>query len=280
MALGRSLKSVLVIDSGKPCNRYTPHSHNFITHDGAVPSEIAIKAKKQVLEYDTVSYIEDSATAGRKTPNGFEINTSSGKALIGKKLIFATGIKDIFPEITNFEKCWGKSVIHCPYCHGYEFKEMKTAVLASGDRAFHVAALASNLTDKITIITQGDPNFKQEQLDKLHKNNITIITKEVVKIEHSNGAVKSLIFKDGSAEYFDAVYASIPFVQHSNIPESLGCELNETGHIKVDMFQKTSIPGIFACGDNSSPMRSISHAISCGGIAGSMVNNELTMEKF
>ncbi|WLD23099.1 NAD(P)/FAD-dependent oxidoreductase [Flavobacterium dauae] len=280
MALGRSMRNVLIIDSGKPCNRYTPHSHNFITHDGSVPGEIAAKAKEQVLKYDTVKFYQGMAVSGKKTENGFEIAIDSGEKFSSKKLVFATGVKDIFPDIKGFQDCWGKTVIHCPYCHGYEFKGAKTAIIANGERAFHMATLINNLTNKLTIITQGKHDFKEEQLIKLQKNKIQIIEKEVAEIQHQNGEIKNLIFKDGTKEDFDAAYAAIPFEQHSDIPKSLGCEITEMGHIKVDLFQKTTIPGIYACGDNSSPMRSVANAVATGNLTGAMVNNEITVEQF
>ena len=280
MALGRSLKNVLIIDSGKPCNRYTPHSHNFITQDGTAPGEIATKAKEQVLKYDTVKFHQDIAIRGKKTEKGFEISTKSGATFSAKKLVFATGVKDIFPDIQGFEECWGKSVIHCPYCHGYEFKGEKTAILANGERAFHLSALVNNLTDKLLVVTQGKPDFNEDQVKKLGDNAIQIIEKEVAEIQHQAGEVKTLIFKDGTKENVEAVYAAIPFEQQCKIPLDLGCETTEMGHIKVDMFQKTTVPGIFACGDNSSPMRSVAYAVAAGNVVGAMVNNELTMEQF
>lgn len=280
MALGRSLKNVLIIDSGKPCNRYTPHSHNFITHDGAVPAEIASKAKEQVLKYDTVKFFESTAVKGNNTENGFEISVQSGENFTAKKLVFATGVKDIFPNIKGFEECWGKTVIHCPYCHGYEFKGKKTAILANGERAFHVTALVNNLTSDVTIVTRGEADFSEEQLTKFKKHSIKIVEKEVKEIQHQNGIISALLFEDDTTENVGAAYATIPFEQHCDIPVSLGCELTEMGHLKVDAFQKTTIPGIYACGDNSSPMRSVSYAVATGGIVGAMVNNELTMEGF
>lgn len=280
MALGRSVKNVLIIDSGKPCNRYTPHSHNFITHDGAVPSEIATKAKEQVLNYNTVKFFNGLAVAGKKTNNGFEIKTKSGDKFSAKKLVFATGVKDIFPNIKGFEDCWGKSVIHCPYCHGYEFKGDKTAIIANGDRAFHLASLVNNLTNEITIITTGKAEFKEEQYAKLKNHKINIIEKEVKEIKHQNGTISTLIFEDGLEENFNVAYATILFEQHCKIPLDLGCETTEMGHLKVDIFQKTIIPGIYACGDNSSPMRSVANAVATGNLVGAMVNNELTIEQF
>jgi len=280
MALGRSLRDVLVIDSGLPCNRQTPHSHNFLTQDGEKPHVIAEKAKAQVLHYDTVGFHSDLAVSGIKTENGFTITTRTGGEFRARKLIFATGIKDTMPAIKGFSACWGISVIHCPYCHGYEFRNQKTAILANGDRAFHLASLVKNLTADLTVLTSGEAAFSEEQLSRLKKNNIAIRETTVSEIEHRNGYVKNLVFTDGSQQGFGAVYAALPFVQHSDIPVSLGCELTEAGHLKVDNFQKTTVAGIFACGDNSNAMRSVANAVYSGNLAGAMINSELTGEKF
>lgn len=280
MALGRSMRKVLIIDSGNPCNKQTPRSHNFITHDGEKPADISQKAKEQVLNYPTVAFLSDLAVNGRKIPDGFTITTQSGISVTGRKLIVATGVKDIIPEIKGFSECWGISVIHCPYCHGYEFKGKKTAIMANGDRAFHVTSLVNNLTDKITILTNGKADFKEEHLQKLKKHAIEIIETPLTEIGHTNGYVKNVVFSDGNKLIFDAVYAAIPFQQHSDIPVGLGCELTEMGHVKTDSFQKTTVSGIYACGDNSSPMRSVANAVAAGNIAGAMVNMDLTNETF
>src|SRR5690606_5743737 len=166
MALGRSLRNVLIIDSGMPCNRQTPHSHNFITQEGENPSVIAEKAKTQVLKYDTVKFESDLAIRGKKTKNGFTISTQTGKEFIAKKLIFATGVKDIMTDIEGFAECWGISVIHCPYCHGYEVKNEKTGILANGNFAYHYAQLVRNLTKNLTVFTNGKADFTREQKEK------------------------------------------------------------------------------------------------------------------
>lgn len=280
MALGRSLRNVLVIDSGLPCNRYTPHSHNFITHDGAVPSEIAAKAKSQVLEYKTVTYYQDIALSGQKINTGYQINTRSGKTFQAKKLVFATGVRDVFPAVKGFAESWGKSVIHCPYCHGYEFKGQKTAILANGEKAIHVAGLVDNLTKDLTVITRGKADFSEEQWKTLERNNIRVIEQEVVEIKHDNGQIKAVVFDDGTYENYDAAYAAIPFEQHCSIPESLGCVLSETGHLQVDQFQQTSVDGIFAAGDCTAMLRTVAYAVSTGNLAGAMVNHQLVKESF
>ncbi len=280
MALGRSLRTVLIIDSGLPCNWQTPHSHNFLTQDGKTPKEISTIAKNQVVQYETVQFYTGIATSGRKMKEGFEITTGSGETFSGKKLIFATGIKDILPDIKGFAACWGISVIHCPYCHGYEFRNQKTGIIANGDRAFHLALLVNNLTNDITIFTSGKAAFSAEQIIKLNNHNIEIVETKISEIEHQNGHVKSLVFSDGTKRNFAAVYAAVPFVQHSDIPVLLGCQLTEQGYLKTDNFQKTSVPGIFACGDAASMMRSVANAVATGSFAGAMTNKELTDEQF
>jgi thioredoxin reductase len=280
MALGRSMRRVLIIDGGQPCNRQTPRSHNFITQDGEKPGAIAEKAKSQVLHYPTVKFLPGVAAAGEKTEKGFTVTTQTNLSFDAKKLIFATGIRDIMPDIKGFAECWGISVIHCPYCHGYELRGQKTGIMANGERAFHLASLISNLTDDISIITSGEADFSAAQLGKLTKHKIKIIQTEISEIAHEDGQLKNVIFNDGTAIDLQAIYAALPFTQHSDIPVSLGCELTAHGHIKVDEFQRTALPGLFACGDNSAMMRSVANAVYSGNLTGAMVNKELTDEQF
>jgi thioredoxin reductase len=280
MALGRSLKRVLIIDSGIRCNRQTPHSHNFITQDGEEPGKIAEKARKEVLRYNTVRLIDDLAISGKQIGKGFVITTQKDEEYQAKKLIFASGIKDIMPDIKGFADCWGISVVHCPYCHGYEVRNQKTAILLKGTMGLHLASLVNNLTDDIKLLTMGKADFSNEELAKLNAHNIKIVDTEVVEIEHQNGQIENVVFSDGSKEHFTALYSAVPFSQGSEIPSSLGCELTEQGHLKVDNFQATTVDGIYACGDNASMMRSIANSVYSGNLAGVMVNRVLTEEQF
>lgn len=232
------------------------------------------------MKYDTVKFLNDLAGNGKKTENGFEITTQTGKEFTAKKLIFATGVKDIMPDIKGFAECWGISIIHCPYCHGYEVKHEKTGILANGNFAFHYAQLIRNWTKDLTIFTNGKSALTQEQTDKISKHNIPIIEKEIAYLKHENGNVQQIVFKDNSTFDLKAIYSRPALEQHCKIPELLGCELTEQGLLKVDMFQKTSVKDIFACGDNSHPLRTVANAVATGNITGSMVNNGMTEEEF
>lgn len=280
MALGRSLRKVLIIDSGLPCNRQTPHSHNFITQDGETPAAIADKARTQVLEYDTVKIMSDVAVTASRYEMGFEVTTRAGNKNAARKLIFATGIQDSMPAIKGFADCWGISVVHCPYCHGYELRNLRTGIIANGERAMHLASLVSNLTPDVTVLTSGKSDLTPDQVNKLSEHNIAIVETVISEIEHHQGHVENIVFADGIKMAFEAVYAALPFTQHSDIPASLGCELTELGYIKTDPSQKTTVDGVFACGDNSSMMRSVANAVYTGNMTGAVVNRELTLEDF
>ncbi|WP_027379841.1 NAD(P)/FAD-dependent oxidoreductase [Chryseobacterium daeguense] len=281
MALGRSLRKVLIIDSGKPCNRQTPHSHNFITHDGKTPKEISDLAKEQVLQYETVKFYDGTVVKASKNSGNFEIELANNEKFYAKKLILASGVKDIMPDIDGFSECWGITVIHCPYCHGYEVKGEKTGVLSNGngDLLFEFSKLVYNLTKDLTLFTNGKSTLNDDQVKKLSENNIKIIEDEIEKVEHENGKIKKLIFKNGNEAPLQALYAKIPFEQNINT-EDLHLELTEHGFIKTDHFHKTNVEGVFACGDNVTMMRSVANAVYQGNFTGAIVNRELSEEEF
>jgi thioredoxin reductase len=280
MSLGRSLRKVLIIDSGLPCNRQTPHSHNFITHDGEPPKAIADKARVQVLKYDTVTIQHGIAVNAAKNDNGFELATADGATFSARKLLFATGIKDLMPAIPGFAECWGITVIHCPYCHGYEVKQEKTGIMSNGDMAFEFSKLIDNLTKDLTIFTNGKSTLSIEQKEKLQQHKIAVVETEIAGFEHDNGKLKQVLLKDGSAIPLKAMYAKIPFVQHCDIPVQLGCALNDHGYLSVDMLGRTTVPGVYAAGDNTAMMRAVSLAVAGGGMAGAAINKELAEESF
>ena len=138
----------------------------------------------------------------------------------------------------------------------------------------------NNLTKEITIITSGAKDFDENQLEKLKQYRIKIVEKEISTFEHKNGQLENIVFKDGSTESYECAYASVPFKQNSTIPEILGCKITDHGLIEVNSTQKTTEDDIFACGDNSTLMRSVALAVSSGNVSGAVVNNELTQERF
>lgn len=280
MTLGRSLRKVLVIDSGQPCNRQTPHAHNFITHDGESPLGIRQKAKAEVLAYPSVHFRDGTVTLVSRTQEGFDLVTETGELFTSKKLLFATGVVDLFPDLKGFAECWGISVLHCPYCHGYEVHHQPIGGLANGEFAFEAIKILSNWSADVSLFTNGKATLSEEHTQILNDRGINIIEKEIDSIVHQSGKIEYLLFKDGSNYPLTALFAKPAFKQHCTIPESLGCELNEYGLLKVDDFQRTTIDGVYAAGDNCSLLRWLSLATAQGTKAGAFINKALIEESY
>ncbi len=278
MTLGRALKQVLIIDGGNPCNKQTPHSHNFLTQDGRRPAELLQIATAQVLAYPTVQLVSGTVTTADGSNGDFGVTTADGQRFRARKLLFATGIKDLMPAIQGFAPCWGISVIHCPYCHGYEYKGQETGILMNGEAAVELGTFIRNWTGRLTLYTHGKATLSAEGRQQLARRNIPIVEKEIRRLEHENGYLKSVLFTDGTRQPLDALYAKPAFEQHSPLPGQLGCSLTEGGYIQVDEFKKTTVPGIYAAGDNTTPMRSVAGAVAAGTMAGAMLALEIIRE--
>lgn len=278
MALGRALRTVLIIDDGRPCNRQTPYSHNFLTQDGIAPAAIASLARQQVERYETVRFLSGTAVEGSRDPQGFRIRAGTGETSFARKLIFATGIRDILPDIPGLAACWGISVLHCPYCHGYEVRNQPTGFLGNGDPGFEFALLLRNWTEELAVFTNGPSKFTRDQAALLAERSIGIVETPIGKLEHAEGRLRSVRFVDGTETPLIALYTRAPFAQHCSIPTSLGCESTPEGYLKVDPLQRTTLPGVYACGDSTTPMRTVANAVASGTTAGMMVNKEMALE--
>ena len=160
------------------------------------------------------------ATNGVNTEEGFEIQTASGETFSAKKLIFATGIKDIMPNIEGYSECWGISVLHCPYCHGYEVRNERTGILGNGEYGFEFSNLISNWTKNLILFANGKSTLTAEQTVKLKSHHIKISETEIEKLEHTNGYLQNIIFKDGTTSSIKALYAHSLFKQHCSIPKT------------------------------------------------------------
>lgn len=279
LALGRSVRKVLIIDNWDSCNKKAPHSHNFLTNDGEKPAAIAFKARQELAFYETVKLIAGTVKKVAQKGLDFEVITD-GPLFTAKKILFATGLKDIMPAIPGFAECWGASIIHCPYCHGYEVYQEKLAVFGNGDEGFEFIKLIKNWSNDVTLFTNGTSTLKRGQEQKLREHGINIIETKISAINCVTNQVQSIRLKDGIEHAIQAIFARVPFEQHTSIPQQMGCILTKQGHIEIDSFCATAIPGVYAAGDNSSPLRGVANAVANGMMAGVFINKALIEEEF
>jgi len=278
MSLGRAIRNVLVIDGGEPCNKQTPHSHNFLTHDGHTPAHITALAKQQVLAYPTVKFLVGKACNAWGHDGHFLVETLTGERFEARKLLFATGIRDTMPAIEGFADCWGISVIHCPYCHGYEYRGEYTGLLMNGDLVFEKVKLILQWTKQLTIFTNGPSEIPSEHTAALANLGVHIWENAIDHIVHDKGYIGKVVFVNGQEIPLKALYAALPFEQGSELPQKLGCSFRDSRHLQVDQFQQTTVAGIFAAGDNATFMRSVASAVHAGTAAGAFINHTLLSE--
>lgn len=278
MSLGRALRCILIIDAGQPANRQTPHSHNFITHDGQSPAVIATLAREQVLAYPTVSLVNDLVGKVQQTATGFAVTTKNGNTYETRKLLLATGVADQLPAIDGLSECWGISVLHCPYCHGYEVAGQRIGILANGDTAIEMVRLIQQWSKQLTLFTNGPATFDPVQTAQVEWLNVPIIETTISTVIHERGYMQHLQSIDGTTYALDALFVRSTVAYRNPLAEQLGCSFNDMNLIQTTEFGQTGIAGVYAAGDNSSPLRAVSVAVANGTKVGAFLNRELIEE--
>lgn len=277
LTLARACRSVLIIDHERPCNQMVDHSHNFLSRDGEPPQAISRASWEQVQAYPTVRRITAEAAGAEVQDNEVRVTIQTGEDFFAAKILFATGLTDIMPGIAGFAECWGNTILHCPYCHGYEVKNQKIAVTANGDHAYHLCLLLHNLSKDLTLFTNGKSELSADHLSVLLKLNIPILEEPIKSIIHRGNQMSGLTLTNGESFQFKAMFAKVLLQQQCTLPEQLGCRFNQ--HlIEVDDCQRTSVRHVYAAGDNCRLPRTISLAVAAGTQAGFMMNWDLLEE--
>ncbi len=280
LALGRARRRVLVLDAGRPRNRFTPHAYNLLLHDGDAPADLAARARQQVAAYPTVQLLTTEATHAARLPGGeLEIITSHGTYQT-RRLLLATGMRDELPPVPGFAECWGKSVIHCPFCHGYEVADQPTGIWNNGDEVQHHVKMLLNWSRTLTIFTNGPATFGPDVHELLKINAIELVETPVKELLHMSGQLTGLHLADGSTRPLPVLYARLPAHQASPLPQQLGCEMTEQQLIRIDESYRTTVPGVYAAGDCCSALPQLALAIAAGNLAGATLSKEVIMSTY
>lgn len=281
LILGRSARKTVVFDTGDPRNKPAAHAHNVFTRDGVSPLEILAIGREQLKAYPSVSIVQEKVITTAREDGVFRLETASGGIFTARKIILATGLKDILPDIKGIQALWGDKVIHCPYCHGWEVRNSPVALIGNDDIAYHQTTLIYNLNKDLTIFTNGKATFSAEQQAKLQERGVGLIETPVTAIEDDADGIR-LILADGTVHHKKASYVkAVGFHFHNELAVQLGCELEEGGAIKVDEFQQTTVPDVMAAGDVSHPMMHMVMTAAAGGIrAGAFCNGQMAKDEF
>ncbi|WP_077622610.1 NAD(P)/FAD-dependent oxidoreductase [Sediminibacillus massiliensis] len=251
LVLGRARKNIILFDEDKPRNGVTHESHGFITRDGTTPSEFKRIGKQELAKYPTIAIKNEKVEDVKKENDSFLIHTEGGDVYRSKKIILATGLKDVLPNIKGIEEFYGKSLFSCPFCDGWEWKDQALAVITENERAFHLAKLVSNWSRNLVICTNGKKVLSNEEKEVLNNKQITIMEDRIAALQGNNGQLEKILFNNGKELLRNGGFVTADLVQATSLPEKLGCRFNAIGGIDTDDFGRTNIEGVYACGDNS-----------------------------
>ncbi|WP_374626445.1 NAD(P)/FAD-dependent oxidoreductase [Pandoraea sp.] len=277
MQLARARRRVLVLDSRRPRNRFASHAHGFLGQDGKAPGEIIDEATAQLSAYSTVHVATDEARTAERVDDRFIVTQSSGSTASADRLILATGVLDELPALPGLDERWGISALHCPYCHGYEVADKRLGVLATHSLSIHQAMLVPDW-GPTTWFTQGIVEPSPEETALLEARHVQIERAPVVEVLGDAPSMAGLRLADGRVIEIDALFVGPRTQMASALAKLLGCEFDEgpVGPvIRVDKWNQTTVPGVFAAGDAASAWSNATFASAAGVAAGVAAHRSL-----
>ncbi|WP_404402829.1 NAD(P)/FAD-dependent oxidoreductase [Pelagibacterium halotolerans] len=278
LQLARARRKVLVIDGGQRRNRFASESHGFLGQDGRAPGAIVSDGRAQLLAYPNVSWIDGQAVSAERAGDGFGVTTDDGAVHRARRLVLATGVVDRLPEVPGLAQRWGKSVFHCPYCHGYELGGGEIGVLAISALSMHHALMLPDWGRTTFFLnTAFEPDA--EQLTQLKQRGVAIERSPIVEIR---GEKADVVLSDGRVVALEGLLTATRVEMASPLAEQLGCAFEDTpmgAVVATDMTKETSVPGVFACGDMARAAGSIALAVGDGTMAGAATHRSMFMRE-
>ncbi|MDP3491569.1 MAG: NAD(P)/FAD-dependent oxidoreductase [Hyphomonadaceae bacterium] len=273
LQLARARQKILVIDNEQPRNRFATHSHGFITHDGRPPREISHEARLQLMRYPTVLWIDAYAQQASKTERGFAVE-AAGQVYEARRIVLAMGVSDGLPKIEGLEERWGRSVFHCPYCHGYELEQGRIGVLAVSALSMHHALMLPDWGQTTFFLNEVfEPDAGQ--IAQLERRGVTIERSRVLRI---SGERADMHLWDGRILPLDGLFTATATKPSSPLAEQLGCAFDEGPmgpFIRTNDMKETSVPGVMACGDVARAAGTVAWAVGDGAMAGAATHRSL-----
>ena len=277
--LARGRRRVLVVDAGEPRNRFADASHGFLSRDGDTPRAILETARGQIQRYPTLTLIRGRVTEAAARSGGFISTLEDGSQVRSRRVVIATGVADVLPDVPGLAERWGRSVLHCPYCHGYEHAGERLGVLAAGARSVHQACLLADW-GPVTIFLNGMA-LDREGAAALARRGVRVVDDPVVALDGAAPALEAVRLAGGRAVAVDALFVSAPTRLASPIADQLGCALDEGPFgpvIRTGADKLTSVPGVYAAGDAARAPHSVAWAVADGMTAGVAAHQSLVFE--
>jgi thioredoxin reductase len=282
MQLARARRPVCVVDAGAPRNRFAAHSHGFFAQDGAPPFELIAAARERLQAYPSVRFVDGLAVDARVVDGDaggsrrFAVSLDDGSTLAARRLLLAIGVQDVLPEIDGLQARWGASVLHCPYCHGYEFGGQRLGVLYGSPESVHHALLIADWGPTTLLLNGNAIDDASSELLRLH--GVAIEPAGVSGLEGPLPQLAGVRLGDGRLLPLDAMFIAPRVCIAAPLASTLGCEIVDGPSgpmLRVDDLKMTSVPGVYAAGDAAQMRHNATLASADGVLAGVALHRSL-----
>ncbi|WP_405522394.1 NAD(P)/FAD-dependent oxidoreductase [Streptomyces canus] len=278
LVLGRARRHTLVVDAGEPRNSPAAHMQGFLTRDGMPPAEFLAIGREEIKEYG-VELVRDRVV---EVAPGFAVTLASGRVLKARRLVVATGLKDELPEVPGVAARFGKDVLHCPYCHGWEVRDQAFGVLATTPLSVHQALMVSQWSKDVILFLHrvAESELSDDDLRRLAAAGVGVVPGEVAELVVTDDRLTAVRLEDGTTHAREVVFTAPRAVPQNGLLQRLGAELQETpfgSYPVVDGNWQTTVPGVYAVGNAAGFGEQVINAASAGYRAAATINGELLM---
>lgn len=274
--VARARRRVLVVDAGRPRNRFAAASHGFLTRDGSAPAEIRRLALEQLLRYPTARFEHGRIERIERVDGHFHAHLAGGPPVCAQRLVLATGVEDVLPDIPGLADLWGRQVLHCPYCHGFEVGGGALGALWTGEPSLHQAKIVTDWGQAVTLFAPGTAITPDEER-QLAEHGVAVERRAIARVAAAETGC-AVVLDDGTRVALAALFMVPQVRQASALAQALGCEM-EAGPfgpvIRTDAMKQTSVPGVYAAGDAARPVHNATWAAADGVTAGIFAHQSL-----
>jgi thioredoxin reductase len=283
LVLGRARRKTLVVDAGEQSNRTAEGIGGLLGHDRRAPADLYAAGRRELASYPTVHLRAGRVVAAERDGAGFRLELADGSLVLTKRVLLAGGMDYRYPDLPGIGERWGRSVFHCPFCHGWEHRDQRMGILDRGPAAVERALLLRSWSGNVTILADGPSGLDSEQSQRLAEADIAVDERRVRALRGADSALEEIAFADGSTRPLDALLVPVTLHQRSPLAEQLGVTFSSAGPmgdetIEVDPRFATNVPGIFAAGDVTTQMTSVAGAIAAGSFAAAAIVHDLVQE--
>jgi thioredoxin reductase (NADPH) len=285
LALVRSRRSVLVVDDGSPRNAPAEGVHNYLTRDGVPPAELYAIGRQEVAGYGG-EFATGTVTAVRRDEL-FTVELADGTTYQGRRLLVTTGLTDVLPDVQGLAERWGRDVLHCPYCHGWEVRDQAIGILATSGMATHQALLFRQLSDDVTLFLHTAPEPTDEQWEQLAARGISVVQGKVEQLEVENDKLTGVRLEGGRVIPRQALAVQTSMRARAGFLADLGLETVEQEVnglvlgtvVAADPLGTTAVPGVFVAGNVTDARATVMPAAAAGLMAAGGINADLIAEE-